>query len=768
MLLSLLDRRVPQVVGVYLAASWGCVEFSDFAVNQFALSPAITNLVVLTLGLLLPAVVVLAWRHGAPGAQGWTKTDGAVIGLNLVVAAGVVFVVFGGQELGAATTVKLVEDLEGNTVERVIPKAEFRRSVLVYDFDNETGDPDLDWLRKGVPFGLAIDLVQDVFVTTSDASDATVKEQLAEAGFGYGDRVPLTLKREAAERRSMPYFMSGVIRRDGATLVIETLLYDTNNARQLAAREYSGPDVLSLSDQISVDLRADLGIPDWQLDEAVDLPAAELLTTSAEAFRALVEAQILADRNDVLGARAKAEAAIAHDSTFAMAYLVAGMTSMLAGDPATGNEFMEAASSYAYRLPERTRLDINVIDNWFFKRDPQAATRTARYWTEVYPQDADARRLLANLASATGDLDETISQSRALLAIDTADASSMRQLASAFRQRQDYDSALLYYERLGDRLPSDVQTRLDVAATRSSLGQFEEAREELERASIAEPTDPDPIDRLARLDMREGRYEDAAERTERVSELARTPRQQAAVAGLEESLYYNRGLISRLDDAYRRRLASNLEFNPVINVIGGIVNSEALLYAAESGREDWALSQLDSLRSLDQSAFSLILENAAVRIHLDLGDLAAARASLQLIRQRGEELASGFGGNAFISYVEGRIAEIEDSDCESAIGKYDEALDEAPLSPEYRVSRLQCLTALQRWRDAQTEADWLVERVPGSAKYRLAIARYYAARGDTARAIEHLEVATDIWSEADADYIPAQEARALLAELRGA
>lgn len=36
MLLSLLDRRVPQVVGVYLAASWGCVEFCDFAVGQFA------------------------------------------------------------------------------------------------------------------------------------------------------------------------------------------------------------------------------------------------------------------------------------------------------------------------------------------------------------------------------------------------------------------------------------------------------------------------------------------------------------------------------------------------------------------------------------------------------------------------------------------------------------------------------------------------------------------------------------------------------------
>ena len=79
MIQSLLKRRVPQLTGLYLAASWGCVEFSDFAVNQFALSPAITNLVVMSLGLLLPGVIVLAWRHDDSGAEQWTKVDGAAI-----------------------------------------------------------------------------------------------------------------------------------------------------------------------------------------------------------------------------------------------------------------------------------------------------------------------------------------------------------------------------------------------------------------------------------------------------------------------------------------------------------------------------------------------------------------------------------------------------------------------------------------------------------------------------------------------------------------
>jgi hypothetical protein len=42
----------------------------------------LTNFVVTLLLLLLPMVVVLAWRHGTPGEDRWTRFDGAAIGLG--------------------------------------------------------------------------------------------------------------------------------------------------------------------------------------------------------------------------------------------------------------------------------------------------------------------------------------------------------------------------------------------------------------------------------------------------------------------------------------------------------------------------------------------------------------------------------------------------------------------------------------------------------------------------------------------------------------
>ena len=105
------------------------------------------------------------------------------------------------------------------------------------NFVNESGDPGLDWLRLGILFGVSVDLSQDLFMTavTADA----VREFLAEAGFDLTDNIPLSLKREAAERRSLGHFMDGGVQTDGDGLVVETRLYETRNARRVATRTAS-------------------------------------------------------------------------------------------------------------------------------------------------------------------------------------------------------------------------------------------------------------------------------------------------------------------------------------------------------------------------------------------------------------------------------------------------------------------------------------------------------------------------------------------------
>lgn len=56
---------MPQVVGVYLAAGWGLLEFTDWTTGRFEVPTGLEDFVVATWLLGLPLITALAWRLGA-------------------------------------------------------------------------------------------------------------------------------------------------------------------------------------------------------------------------------------------------------------------------------------------------------------------------------------------------------------------------------------------------------------------------------------------------------------------------------------------------------------------------------------------------------------------------------------------------------------------------------------------------------------------------------------------------------------------------------
>lgn len=70
---ELLRRQLLQILGLYLAAGWGIIEFTDWATGHFGISFALTDLVVTVWLLSLPLVVFLGWiRAGGtePSTEG--------------------------------------------------------------------------------------------------------------------------------------------------------------------------------------------------------------------------------------------------------------------------------------------------------------------------------------------------------------------------------------------------------------------------------------------------------------------------------------------------------------------------------------------------------------------------------------------------------------------------------------------------------------------------------------------------------------------------
>ncbi len=182
------DRRVPQLTGVYLAVSWAFLEFVDWAVNQYGLSTTLSSFVVSLLLLMLPTVIWLAWNHGAPGPDGWSKADGLFVGANILVAAGMLFVV-GGFTFSELTTLDPVGDAaratRASALESLAETEDPRRIAVLY-FEPRSPQEEVPYLASGLTETLITELgtVPALTVTSRNGSALFRDEVVAPDSIG--------------------------------------------------------------------------------------------------------------------------------------------------------------------------------------------------------------------------------------------------------------------------------------------------------------------------------------------------------------------------------------------------------------------------------------------------------------------------------------------------------------------------------------------------------------------------------------------------------
>ncbi len=90
---NLLQRRVPQILGVYLAIGWGVLEFTDWLIDRYNLTPRLADLGLTAWACMIPTVLLLAYFHGARGQQRFTRVERVAIPANAILAIALVALV---------------------------------------------------------------------------------------------------------------------------------------------------------------------------------------------------------------------------------------------------------------------------------------------------------------------------------------------------------------------------------------------------------------------------------------------------------------------------------------------------------------------------------------------------------------------------------------------------------------------------------------------------------------------------------------------------
>ena len=757
---NLVERRVPHSVALYIGVSWGCVQFTHFVVNEFLLSPHWTRVVLATILLFLPTVLMLAWFHGRPGRNRVTLTEKVGIPANLAVAAVVLALAFSGTDLGAAVTRVTVENEDGETVERAIPKAEFRKRTAVFPFDTGRGLGEDDaWMSFVASEALALDLLPDDFFDR--INEDSLMAGLREAGFADAQNVPLALKREVAAEHYAEFLVSGVIDRAADLYQVTLYVHRVDRGSPIDEHRHEGPDLLALIDELTVDLKSTLDIP--TRDGIEDLPVRERLTADDAALeavgRALRARLVDSDYSAVLD---HLRDATSIDPTFAYAQWAFGVTLRNNNQPREGRDALRAALDHSYRLPERIQF---VVKAFYYSTTDQASRVWAviQMWAELYPEDILALANLAGIQQEMGDLEGTLRTLQTLRELTPRNADYLKRIATIHRRLGNTLEALAILEQYVEQFPEDYTGYTALAEVCSSAGEYDEARENLDRAILLEPDSVDVVRALARVDLNVGRFNDARTGYERALALARTPRERAAgYAGLRDYHEF-RGEMASGVDAMKARVAEMSTFVPPL-ILAQSQGRDILTYIS-ADRDDEAIALVENLKAQLQPP-QATYHHPHLEFHLavELKDLSAARDAHQRMLQGLAALEIEADTPALARY-RGRIEELA-GDHAAALTSYRRAAELARTDPNRRaVGRT--LRALGRLDEAEAEVREALRLSPASPHSHLEMAYVLEQKGNVAGAVEYLRAALAAWETADEVFQPARDAREKLAALGG-
>jgi len=265
----------------------------------------------------------------------------------------------------------------------VAPATSGARSVAVLEFANLSGDPALDWMKRGVADLLSTALVQSSALDVFDAS------RLGDLAGSKAASTPALAPTNAfLAGHGIRRAISGSILRSGAALRIEGRILDTSNGRLVRSFAVEG-----VADSGLFHLVGRL-IPDLQVALEVNLTGdheaegwlREITTTSADAYRLYIRGHeaLLASRwNEAAAAFTQA---LELDSTF-----VAARTEQVGAVWNLGNEadlalYRAAMGRLRARADHRGQMRIDLMQG-VIGRDPPGLIRAASALAQLYPEN---------------------------------------------------------------------------------------------------------------------------------------------------------------------------------------------------------------------------------------------------------------------------------------------------------------------------------------------------------------------------------------------
>ena len=749
----LTEGRMPLVLGGHLAvtaAVWGILALTA---AKLGLSPHLPNFVLAGLLLLTPVLPALM-KLSSP------RNKAIAAGLNLLAAAGILYLLFHGKALGTVTNTVMVTNEQGQKVRLEIPKPEFRKRLLLGYFDNESSDTTLNWLQYAIPRLVETGLDQDIYLST--ITPRSYADEIIAAGFPKGVKLPLTLLQKTAQKWGWGYFATGTVNADKGGYRVALTVYRTENCATIGQSSFNGADIFILADQMAAWIKIALGLPESHLRNAKTLPVSELTTRSPEAYKYYSTARnysftIGNDHNQCIKLLEKAAQT---DSSFAYAYLHLCDAYTAVQNTAGAERAIKNAMKYSYKLIEDDKFGAKSYYYNLF--DPKQKFQLAKMWVETSPYNADARRALGWQYDSKGFPDSAIGEFKQAYELDPGKLECLKYIGWLYQKGGNYKEAAKYLRRYAEQCPENVGSFSEIASLFEDIGDFEQSRQYCNKALMLEPENIRVRLQIAGLDQVTGLFTESLEKGNQTLNICKNAKDSSDVFDYLSYYYETRGQRKKTIEALDQYLATTERGEiPFLVLVNKLFSGYRY---AKAGAADKGLQILKGAGKNLGPSNQAMLDNAYIYLYLETGDTVNIARFIGKL-ERSISAAGREDYQIDVLYAHGRLAEMQ-SNYEEALDYYRQVIKKKKDDPLNNMYMGRCYRKLKDYKKAEQCLNISLQKGPFEPDYLYEMALVYADMGKKDKAVACLKRLLEAWAEADPDYKPAQKAREKLAELQ--
>ncbi|MFK8011451.1 MAG: tetratricopeptide repeat protein [Marinicellaceae bacterium] len=768
---ELISRRIPHILGMYIAAVWLSVEIADWMSERFGVADQFSSYVFVGMLTFIPSVIMLAWGHGRPGKDSWSRLELAWLPLNILLSVFAVNQLVEPQvntnPIASPPVVSApIENLQPNTfVANNEENKAIHNNVMTFFWENKTNDNELDWLSYGSSWLFSQDLKRTPDISAITPYDSRMLlVELINKGFPTALNVPLALAIQIANKQSKEWVVMGSFQFDDVQndfIKFEAKLYNVKTGKMEKTFVSVNQDKLTSIDEISNEFGDFLLKSNNNTNIIPDYAIADHTSNNIEAIKKLIEAKnVIAFENNYPKAIEIIEQALVLDQSFAEAMLLASNYYKAQGDFENATKYSKKALDLDYKIYKESvfATKASLFD---MTGQQNKALMVLENWAEMFPTSPLAHATLANkYLFGDNTLDKAEEQFEKLLSIDSNDQTTLISLGQIYRVQGEKEKTLDVLKQYLESNPEKVNAYMELANAYNQFGMFDEAIEMYQKASIMGSENYAAEIGLASTTATQGDYLKGLDLLNELLSEDNSDIENLMVHNQKVLIYMQIGQISKAFEELELLKKPAEKLLQPLNYIFSIDGSAVQLLVL-SGKYTEALEYTKSIRENTKPPFNKIANVFNITTYDAMEDKINFEKALNAF----ETFLETYPLPAYKPYVSAWNARLHywNGDLKGSLNALDLAIEESKQSivslrtnsviELFIIGKAELLFELQDVEGALKEIEFLLKRNPLLADAHLLQAKIYQSLDEEQKAEKSIQKVKEIWKYADADFV---------------